>query len=70
MEQKISRIWQEEKRIICFVTNNIDEEIFLGDWIITLDGKLPSQMKKVYDVNSPRPRDFTDIEFLKLRTII
>lgn len=67
MEQEIIRIWESEKRTICFVTNNIDEAIFLGDRIITLDGKLPGRMKNTYDVNIPRPRDFTDIEFLKLR---
>ncbi|MEL7568397.1 MAG: ABC transporter ATP-binding protein [Dehalobacterium sp.] len=67
MEQEIIRVWQAEKRTVCFVTNNIDEAIFLGDRIITLEGKLPSHMKKIYNVNLPRPRDFTDIEFLKLR---
>ncbi|MGI6678514.1 MAG: ABC transporter ATP-binding protein [Dehalobacterium sp.] len=67
MEQEISRIWEAEKRTICFVTNNIDEAIFLGDRVISLDGKLPGRMNRSYDVNLPRPREFTDLEFLKLR---
>ncbi|MGI1659801.1 MAG: ABC transporter ATP-binding protein [Desulfitobacterium sp.] len=67
MEQEMVRIWEAEKRTICFVTNNIEEAIFLGDRIITLEGKLPGRLGLTYEVNLPRPREFTDIEFLKLR---
>ncbi len=67
MEQEISRIWEEEKRTICFVTNNIDEAIFLGDRVISLDGKLPGRMNRSYDVNLPRLQRIYDLEFLKLR---
>ncbi|AEG58872.1 ABC transporter ATP-binding protein [Desulforamulus ruminis] len=67
MEQETIRIWEAEKRTVCFVTNNIEEAIFLGDRIVTLDGKLPGRLSHVYHVDLPRPRDFTDIEFLKLR---
>ena len=67
MEMEIVRIWELEKRTICFVTNNIDEAIYIGDRIISLEGKLPGRLNNIYDVNLPRPRDFTDIEFLKLR---
>ena len=41
MENEIMRIWEAEKRTVCFVTNNIDEAIFLGDIIYILEGKLP-----------------------------
>lgn len=67
MEMEIVRIWQLEKRTVCFVTNNIDEAIYIGDRIISLEGKLPGRLNNIYDVNLPRPREFTDIEFLKLR---
>lgn len=67
MEQEILRIWEKEKRTVCFVTNNIDEAIFLGDRIVVLEGKLPSRLKTIYEVDLPRPRDFTDLKFLELR---
>lgn len=70
MEQEILRIWEKEKRTVCFVTNNIDEAIFLGDRIVILEGKLPSKMKKIYTVDIPRPREFTDMSFLELREAI
>ena len=67
MEKETARIWETEKRTVLFVTNNIDEAIFLGDRIISLHGKLPGRMHQVYDVHLPRPREHTDMEFLKLR---
>ena len=67
MEQETVRIWETEKKTVIFVTNNIDEAIFLGDRIVTLEGKLPGRMGQVYDVNLPRPREHTDLEFLKMR---
>ncbi|MDP4160561.1 MAG: ABC transporter ATP-binding protein [Bacillota bacterium] len=67
MEQETARILQIEKKTVCFVTNNIDEAIYLGDRIIVLDGKLPGRMHKIHRVDLPRPRDFTDLAFLELR---
>lgn len=67
MEKETERIWQTEKRTVLFVTNNIDEAIFLGDRIFAMEGKLPGRMRMVYDVNLPRPREHTDMKFLQLR---
>jgi NitT/TauT family transport system ATP-binding protein/sulfonate transport system ATP-binding protein len=67
MEKETVRIWETEKRTVLFVTNNIDEAIYLGDRILTLKGKLPGRMHQTYDVHLPRPREHTDMEFLKLR---
>ena len=52
------------------MTNNIDEAIYLGDRILTLEGKLPGRMKSVYPVHLPRPREHTDLTFLELRQTI
>lgn len=70
MEKETERIWQQEKRTVIFVTNNIDEAIFLADRIVTLENKLPGRMASVYDVPLPRPREHTDMDFLKLRQTI
>jgi NitT/TauT family transport system ATP-binding protein/sulfonate transport system ATP-binding protein len=67
MEIEVQRIWEQEKRTVVFVTNNIDEAIYLGDRIITLDGKLPGRLSGEYKVDLPRPREHTDLEFLSLR---
>lgn len=70
MEEETVRIWESEKRTVIFVTNNIEEAVYLGDRIVVLEGKLPGRMKKIYDVNLPRPRDYTDKAFLDLRHVI
>jgi ABC-type nitrate/sulfonate/bicarbonate transport system ATPase subunit len=70
MEKETARIWEADKRTVLFVTNNIDEAIFLGDRIITLQGKLPGRMHKAYGVDLPRPREHTDMKFLELRHVI
>ena len=67
MEKETARIWETEKRTVVFVTNNIDEAIYLGDRIITLEGKLPGRMKSTCKVDLPRPREHTDAAFLELR---
>lgn len=67
MEQETVRILQIEKKTVLFITNNIDEALYLGDRIIVLDGKLPGKMHKIHKVDLPRPRDFTDKAFLELR---
>jgi NitT/TauT family transport system ATP-binding protein/sulfonate transport system ATP-binding protein len=67
MEKETERIWQAEKRTVVFVTNNIDEAIILGDRIVTMVDKLPGRMGPVYNVDLDRPREPTDMAFLKLR---
>lgn len=67
MEQETERIWQTDKRTVIFVTNNTDEALFLGDRIISMEGKLPGKVQKTYTVDLPRPRDLTDMRFLEMR---
>lgn len=67
MEKETERIWQTEKRTVIFVTNNIDEALFLGDRIVALKDKLPGRMHTVYNVDLPRPREHTDLKFVQLR---
>ena len=67
MEKDTERIWNQEKRTVIIVTNNINEAIFLGDRIISLKGKLPGAMDQIHTVDLPRPRDPMDLKFLELR---
>lgn len=67
MQEEVLRIWESEKRTIIFVTNNIEEAVYLADRIVLLS-KCPAQVKQVYDLSGlPRPRNFTDPEFLRIR---
>ncbi len=66
MEEELQRIWEKERRTVIFVTNNIEEALFLADRIILLTN-CPTRIKKEYIINMPHPRDYTDSEFLNLR---
>ncbi|MCI8454362.1 MAG: ABC transporter ATP-binding protein [Lachnospiraceae bacterium] len=66
MEEEVQRIWETEKRTVIFVTNNIEEALYLADRIVLLSN-CPAHVKAVYDVKLPRPRNTIDPEFLRLR---
>lgn len=66
MQEDLMRIWEKEKRTIVFVTNNIEEAIYLADRIVVMTN-CPTRIKKEYVIDLPRPRNYVDTEFLKLR---
>ena len=66
MEDELIRIWEQEKRTVIFVTNNIEEALYLADRILVLTN-CPTKVKAEYKIDLPRPRDYTDPDFLKLR---
>lgn len=68
MEEEVLRMWQQERRTLIFVTNNIEEAVYLGDRILLLGG--PQGEMKSYVPNLPRPRSYTDRSFLELRNQI
>ena len=66
MEKEIHRIWSQEKRTVVFVTNNIEEALYLADRIILLTA-CPARIQKEYIIDLPRPREYVSPEFLALR---
>ncbi len=69
MQGEIMRIWQQEKKTVVFITNNIEEAVFLASRVIVLS-KLPATIKGIYDIHLPHPRNLTDPEFLRLRNML
>lgn len=69
MQDEIMKIWEQEKKTIVFVTNNIEEAVFLADRVIVLTN-CPTTVKKEYVIDLPRPRSYTDDKFLALRSEI
>ncbi len=66
MQKELERIWEQEKRTVVFVTNNIEEAVYLADRIVVL-ANCPTQVKAEYNIDLPRPRNYVDPEFLRLR---
>ena len=69
MQDEILRIWKSDRKTILFVTNNIEEALYLGDRVVLLS-KCPAVVKNIYPIELPRPRDMLSREFLALREAI
>lgn len=66
MEEELEKIWQKEKRTVVFVTNNSEEAVYLADRIVILTNA-PAHIREEVKVVLPRPRRYSDPEFLKIR---
>lgn len=69
LRKNLELIWQKNKKTIIFVTHNTNEAIYLGDRIYLLSAR-PAKVKKIYEVNMSRPRDWLNPEFVRLNAEI
>ncbi|MPN08887.1 Bicarbonate transport ATP-binding protein CmpC [bioreactor metagenome] len=60
MQRELLRIWRDNRKTILFVTHSVDEAIYLADKIIVMSSR-PGTIKKVIDVDMPRPRDRSNV---------
>ena len=66
MQEAVEKIWSQEKRTVIFITNNIEEAVYLADRVVLLTN-CPTRVKDEVIVDLPRPRNYVDKEFLRLR---
>ena len=66
MEEEVLKLRKTEKATVIFVTNNIEEAIYLGDRILLFSDK-PSHIVNEFVPALPRPRNRTSPEFMALR---
>lgn len=66
MQEAIQNIWSKEKRTVIFITNNIEEAVYLADRVIILTNS-PTRVKQEVRVDLPRPRNYVSRSFLDLR---
>ena len=72
MQVELLRIWSESKKSVIFVTHDIEEAVYLSDYVIVLT-KRPSNVKEIIKVELPRPRDVSirkSYEFINYRNYI
>lgn len=69
MQNEILRMWEQERRTVVFVTNNIEEAVYLGDRIVVLSA-CPATVRQIYSPELARPRDHMGEQFLSLRAAI
>jgi NitT/TauT family transport system ATP-binding protein len=55
MQTELMRVWEEGRKIVLFVTHQIDEAVFLSDKVVVF-GRRPGRIQEVVDIDLPRPR--------------
>lgn len=66
MQIATRKIWEQMKATVIFVTNDVEEAIYLGERILMLS-PVPATIKAEIPISLPHPRDQTSPEFLELR---
>ncbi len=57
LQDEIVRIWEEDKRTVVMITNDVDEAALMADRIIVLTPGPRATLGPSFDVDLPRPRD-------------
>jgi NitT/TauT family transport system ATP-binding protein len=60
LQELLLDIWQESQKTVVFVTHDIEEAVILADRIIVMTAH-PGRIKRVIDIDFPRPRHVSDI---------
>jgi len=66
MQQELMRIWEETRKTIVYVTHSVIEATYLADKVIVFTAR-PARVKGEIDIDIPRPRTFTDEDYLRHR---
>ena len=66
MRSELLRIWQARKKTIIFVTHDVDESVQLADRVVVMSAR-PATIRKIVDIDIPRPRDISSPRYLELR---
>ncbi len=61
LQDEISRIWQEERKTVLMITNDVDEALLLADRVIPLSPGPAAKLGPEVVVNFARPRDRKEI---------
>lgn len=69
MHEALLEMYDRTKVTIYFITHDLEEAIFLGDKVYVMTTR-PCRVKKVIDVNLPRPRDYTTLTTEGFRLLV
>ncbi|MCL5076668.1 MAG: hypothetical protein M1288_00880 [Actinobacteria bacterium] len=56
MQTELLRIWSEAKKTVLFITQQIDEAVYLSDRVIVLRRR-PGRVREIIPIDLPRPRN-------------
>ncbi|MBX2852595.1 MAG: ABC transporter ATP-binding protein [Phycisphaeraceae bacterium] len=74
LQDEILNIWDQEKKTVVLITNDVDEAVLMADRIIPLTPGPQATLGKEFRVDLQRPRDRTTLnfnpEFKKIRNTV
>jgi NitT/TauT family transport system ATP-binding protein len=56
LQEELLRIWQEHRKLVVYVTHDIEEAVLLGDRVLVMSGR-PGRILQDIEVPLGRPRD-------------
>jgi NitT/TauT family transport system ATP-binding protein len=59
LQEELLRIWREHKKLVVYVTHDIEEALLLGDRVLVMSGR-PGSIREEISVPLSRPRDLLD----------
>ncbi len=63
LQDEIIRIWEEDRRTVVMITNDVDEAVLMADRIIALTPGPKATLGQSFPVTLSRPRDRTTLNF-------
>ncbi len=69
MHESLLQVYDRTKVTIFFITHDLEEAIFLGDRVYVMTTR-PCKLKKVVDVDIPRPRDYKILSSEQFRLLV
>jgi NitT/TauT family transport system ATP-binding protein len=60
LQDELLRIWEKTQKTIIFITHSIEEAVLLAGRVVVMT-KRPGHIKKILDINLPRPRTAADM---------
>jgi len=71
LQDEITRIWEQDRKTVVMITNDVDEALLMADKIVPLTKGPAATLAEPFPVNIERPRDRTEInknpDFKELR---
>jgi len=56
LQEELLRTWRDERRLVVYVTHDIEEALLLGDRVLVMSGR-PGRVREDLSVPFPRPRE-------------
>jgi NitT/TauT family transport system ATP-binding protein len=69
LHAELERLWLGTRTTVVFVTHNVREAVRLGDRVVVM-GTRPGRVKRVLDVDLPRPRGANDRDVTLLAAVV